>query len=151
MADIPFLVGAKATFRFYMQNAAGNLQEQRAYAKTWRVKRNVTQIQDSVGGEDRDRLQAVTNFYELTAELHMRDAGFWRALTGYVLNTDAGLTPFQIAGGLKLFIADGSNAAFVLREMVVDGEEVSQAGRDRTMMMTLPARFRYLDNGVATP
>lgn len=151
MAYIPFLVGANATFRIYISNAAGNLEEKLANAKTWRIRKNVTKIQDPVGGEDRDRLNVVVNFYELSSELFMQNGSFWDAVTNYVLNNDQGLAPFQVAGGLKLFVRDGSKKTYILREMVIDDEEVAQGGRDRTMMMTLPARFRYLDSGTATP
>jgi hypothetical protein len=53
------------------------------------------------------------------------------------------------AAGVKFKIRDGSKAAYVLRELMIDEFELGQGGRDKTMMNSIAARFRYLDKGPA--
>lgn len=148
---MPFLVGANAAFRLFMADAtSGQLKEQIAYAKKWRIKPNVTKINDGIGGESRDRLNRVVNFFELQADLAVNDAILYNAMMDDIRNDDQSLTPLQKAAGVKLKIPNGSTkAALVLRELIIDDPELVQGGRDTTMAINFAARFRFLDKAPA--
>lgn len=142
MPDIPFFSGKDAIFRFFLGGP-----EVLLHAKTWNVKRNATKVADGVNGEQRDRLQSITNYFELASDCFMNNSALIDALLSIITNDDAGAAPLVAAGSVRLRILDGSRVSYVASELVVDDWDIRQGGRAERVMAGVPMRFRYFKKG----
>lgn len=138
MPDVPFISGKDAVFRLFLGGPEVILN-----AKTWNVKRNVTKVADGVNGEDRDRLQSITNYFEMQSDCFVNNAALLDALLNVISNDDAGLVPIVASGAVRLRIIGSGRVSYVASELVTDDWDIRQAGRSERLMAGLPMRFRY--------
>jgi hypothetical protein len=135
---VPFFRGKDARFRFFFDGTERVLR-----AKTWDVSRNASKHADGVNGEDRDRLDSVTNYFEASVTAFQEDVAAWRWLLSDIENKDAQTLPLDKGAAITIKIIDGSKAAFVLDEVEVDDWKIAQGGRAEAVMLTIPLRARY--------
>lgn len=138
MADLLFLKGINSVFKFYLDGSEIVLN-----CKSWDCKVNVTKISDGVNGEDRDRLDRVVNYFEITADCFQRNMDILQAALKDIQNDDSVVPPLDKAGGIRMKIYDGSKKAYLCKEMVWDDFSMNASGRADRTMMKLTMRFRY--------
>lgn len=141
MAEIPFLKGQQSVFKFFVDGTEILLN-----AKSWNVKVNVTKIADGVNGEDRDRLDRVVNYFEISADCFQRDTKLLEAALKDIQNDDTSVTPLLKAGGVRLKILDGSRKAFLCKEMLLDDFDFVASGRADRSMAKVTMRCRYFES-----
>lgn len=136
-AAVPFLRGTKAVIRVFM-----NTKELVINAKNWTISENAEEISDPVGGEDRDRLDIVTNSYELKFSLYQSDLTVLNALIADRDNDDAAVAPLVKQGGLRMKLSDGTRNAYMFTEMVRKPWTLNMGSRTEAVMVESGFRFR---------
>ena len=136
----PHWSGRQAVFSFYLDNDKVVLN-----TKSWSCKPNVTEIADGVCGEERDRLDTVTNYYELQVEAFLADLKPVIAMLKDTANRDQNVLPLKKQATLTIKPNDGSKFAFVASEMTLGAWELAVAGRNDRAMIKIPLRARYFD------
>lgn len=139
MADLPFIKGLNCKFRFFLDS-----QEVILNAKTVDIKVNVTEIADPVNGEDRDRLDRVTNYFEIDADCYNRNMDILNQYIKNVANDDSQVPPLDAAGSVRMNLYDGSRAGYLFSEFVWDSFNLSIPERAPRVMQKLRFRCRYL-------
>lgn len=136
----PFVRGKDATLRLFFDGKPYLFDVQ-----NWRLGRNATVINDDVCGEDRSRLDSVTNFYSLTVRVLYSTAEQLKMLLKDQENDDAGAVPLdkQVAGVLRE--KGGGRAAFRLTNVVLDDWDIGAEGRADAVSINLPLRCQYVD------
>ncbi len=117
--------------------------------KSIKVTPNVTKIADGVCGEDRDQLDQVTNFFDVTMDLFQSDAKILLAAVDEQKNQDAHSEKTFKVINLKMKFRDATRGAFLLRGISWDDWDYSSSDRAGTVMMTLNFRAQYFDNSRA--
>lgn len=140
MATTPFFSGKDAVMRLFINGAEVILN-----LDTWDAGPNVTKAADGVNGEDRDRLQTIMNYFELTSKGWMDKAAQIPAVMNYISNNDAQVQPLDAAVALSFKILDGSKLAFVAKEVTIDDWKITQGGRTTRVNFSLNMRARYFD------
>src|ERR1700690_3693041 len=120
MSDVSFFKGQQAVFRVFLDS-----QELILNTKSWNVKVNVTKIADGVNGEDRDRLDRVVNYFEISADAFQRDVLVLQGFLKDIKNDDASVFGLAKGGGMRLKILDGSRKSFQCKEMTFDDWDFS--------------------------
>lgn len=138
--DLTFYKGQQAVFRFFFDGTEVVLN-----SKSWAVKVNVTKIADGVNGEDRDRLDRVTNYFEITADCFQRDVKILQAMLADIANDDQTVPPLDKGGGVRIKLYDGSRKAFVCKEVVWDDFDFGATARADRAMIKVSWRCRYFD------
>ncbi len=138
-SKIPFMTGVQSTCAFFI----GPTKREIA-TKTWSITRDVTKINDGVNGEDRDRLDAITNFYDIALEVYAPDAKMVKAFIEDQANDDSGVAPLEKAFSVKLKPRDGTKSGFVCTEVVLGDWKIASSGRTDRLMVTIPLRARYV-------
>lgn len=137
--DIPFMKGRQCIATFYL----GGVKKE-VLCKSHKITRNVTKINDGVNGEDRDRLDAETNFFDVALTCYGKDAKLLDAFLEEQATQDAGGQPLDVAEAFALKPRDGSKVAYSFSEGVLDDWSHEAAGRTDRQMYSIPLRFRYL-------
>jgi len=140
MANVPTFSGKDSVFRLF-----SNGIEIVLLAKTWELGPNCTNVNDGVNGEDRDRLQTITNYYEGTLTCFQNDLKALNALLSNTANNDAEALPFDQAFVASFKIIGGPKNNFIGKEMTIDNWRENQGGRTERVMLTIPFRCRYFD------
>ena len=138
MATKPFFSGKDAVLRLFSNGAEVILN-----AKTWDCGPDVTKVADGVNGEDRDRLQSITNSYSFTADCYMDDAKQIDAMLAWSSNNDAQVAPYDAAAAISIKVLDGSKKAYLAKEVTIDDHRIKQGGRTERVMITINFRARY--------
>ena len=138
MSDIPFVKGQQSVFKFFLD---GN--EVILNTKSWNCKANVTKIADAVNGEERDRLDRVVNYFEISAECFNRDMKVLDAAIKDIENDDQSVTPLDKVGGVRIKVLDGSRKAYQCKELVLDDFDITASERAPRTMSKLTMRCRY--------
>lgn len=144
MSDLPFLSGKDGLFRLFLGGPDIQLK-----TKTWSIKKNAVKVADGVCGEDRDRLQTITNYFEVSSDVFLNNTLQLDAMLNDIAQNDAGLAPLVASGAMRLRILDGSRASYTCGELVIDDWDIRNGGRTDRLMMGLPMRFRYFKKGKA--
>lgn len=140
-ANIPFVRGQNVVFKFYQDNKPVYIP-----AKVWDVEENATEVADDVGGEDRSRLDKVTNFYSMSIDIFQADQAVVQAYLDSQATDDAAQLPKKQTGALQIKHRDGTRAAYLLQEMKAGPMKLSMSSRTDAYMLNLKVRFRYFKN-----
>lgn len=134
------LKGNKATLVFFIAgNPAGEFD-----VKSWEVTRNATEINDGVCGEDRDRLDSVTNFYGIDVECFSPTAAMIDTLLDEQANDDASGIPTAKTVSFILK-PPGQKKGYNAREVALGAWRVGAGGRSDRLMIKVPLRARYFE------
>ena len=142
MADIVYIRGLNAQFRFFLGNTGSEII---LPAKSWSVKENSTKVTDPTGGEDRDRLDKVTNSFDLSIQSYLRYMTALDAWLDDIANNDAQVAPLAASGGIGCNVRDGTKKRYVMRELTRDDFSIDMGGRADAVMLSLNLRCRYFE------
>ena len=139
MADL--ISGKHTRFTVYFNNAPFVV-----IVKSWNVEEVATEVADDVNGEERSRLQIITNFYKSAFACY--DDGSSNYLQNLLLmtaNDDAFNPQLPMAGGLlfNYLTASGQKAAFAMNGATRGPLKVGSGGRVERVMHDLSMRFLY--------
>ena len=138
MADTSFFTGQQSVIRFFFNGA-----ELRLNTKSWSVKPDVTKINDSVCGEDADRLDRVVNFWSFEADCLQRDLQIFDAYIADVANDNLAVAPLDKGAGVRFKLRDGTKKVYAGREFVFDESSISASGRSDRTGNKITFRCRY--------
>src|SRR5688572_17462781 len=110
--NIPFFRGQNVVLKLYQNNKPVYLQ-----AKNWEVEENATEIADGVNGENRDRLDKVTNYYSATVDVFQTDQEVVEAYMEAQSADDNNLLPLKQTAAVQITQRDGVRAAYVLQNV----------------------------------
>lgn len=137
----PFIRGENVQLRFYQQKG-GALKPVYIAAKNWKVSENATEVNDGVNGEDRDRLDKVTNYYEITFDIFLPDMEFLDAYMEAQAAMDNNEFPLKQSFAVLIKTPRG-NYAYQCQEAMVGPWDKSMSSRSDGVMQSLKARCRY--------
>lgn len=137
-ASIPFVRGSNSTFKVYFNNRPLYLP-----CKVWNVDESATEHADGVNGEDRDRLDKTTNFFDTQLELFQSDMTVMQSYLDAIAADDAQGLPTVQTCALRLKLRDGTSANFILKECKVGPMKLASSGRADPIMLSLKVRSRY--------
>ncbi len=137
-SGIPFVRGQNCTFKIYQDNRPVYIA-----SKTFDVDENATDVADGVNGENRDRLDKVTNFYTAKLTIFQTDQSVVQAYMDAQEADDNAQLPKKQTGAIQINHRDGTRAAYVLQEMKIGPMKVSNQSRHDAYMLDLTVRFRY--------
>jgi len=140
MANVPFMRGAQALCTFFMGSAKREI-----LVDTWDISRVIDEATDGVNGEDRDRVDATTRYYDVSLGLWVVDTKLVDALLEYQAVDDSGVQPLDVSFALGLKPRDGSKFAMSMREGCILAWKLNSGGRTPRLKKDLPLRFRYVD------
>jgi hypothetical protein len=136
--NIPFFRGQNVVLKLFQDNKPIYIA-----AKNWNVEENATEIQDGVNGEDRDRLDKVTNFYSGSVDIFQTDQAVLATYMEAQDADDAAILPKQQRGAVQIKHRDGTKAAWQLKEMKIGPFGKAMTSRQDAVMLNLKFRFRY--------
>lgn len=137
----PHAAGKDATIVFFID---GN-PTQEIDCKSWEMQRNATEINDGVCGEDRDRLDSITNFFVIDVECFTKTAKVLDALLADQAVDDSGAAATEKNFSLVLKPRDGSKKGYSAREVSLGAWRIGAGGRTDRIMTKVPLRARYFD------
>ena len=137
-SNTPFFRGKDVVLKFYQSGKPVLL-----LAKNWSVEEDAFEAADGVNGEDRDRLDKVTNFYRATVDVFQVDQAVMQSIIDAQTADDASAAPLKQTGAIQIRHRDGTKAAYILKEMKAGPFTENQGGRTDPVMLTLKMRFRY--------
>jgi len=132
----PFLRGKDVVLRFTQQGRPIYLA-----GKNFQWSQVAVEAADGVNGEDRDRLDLITNYYEGSVDLYMADESVVQALIDQQTNDDAGGSPFVQTGSVRIQHRDQTKAAYKMKQMKLGPWTYNVGGRTETAMFTVKFRF----------
>ena len=139
----PNVRGENAKLRCFQQ-LNGSIKPVIVPIKNWKITENATEIAEGVQGENRDRLDKVTNYYEITFDVYKNDATF---LNTYILaqeELDANNVPLKQLFSVQFDMVGGGRAAYSLQEAVVGPIDIGMTGRQDPIMISVKARCRFM-------
>ncbi len=134
--NIPFTRGKDCTMKVY--------QDGKPYyvaVKSWSVEQNATEVQDDVNGEDRSRLDLITNFFSASMEIYQSDETIMQAMIDQQTNDDAASTPLAQSASIRVRHRDGTKAAYRLENAKFGPWTTNVGGRTEANMLSLKMRF----------
>lgn len=137
-SNIPFFRGQNVVLKFYQDNKPIYLA-----AKNWDVEENATEIADGVNGEDRDRLDKVTNYYTATVDIFQADQEVMTAYLAAQNADDNNQLPLKQTAAVQIKHRDGTRASYLLQEVKAGPMKMSMSSRQEAVMLNLKLRFRY--------
>lgn len=137
----PFIRGEDVVLKFYQQKGAA-MKNVLILAKNWNVDENATEIAEGVQGENRDRLDKVTNYYEGSFDIYQNDKEFIEAYIEAQEALDSNQIPLKQSFAVLTKTPKG-NFAYVCQEAVVGPCKESMTSRQDAVMYNVKFRFRY--------
>ena len=138
---VPFWSGKNAKIYFFIDGKKVPLD-----VRTWSVKANVTKAADGVGGEKRDRLQTIINYYEISLTCWQVDVNDLAALLVSIDNDDAMVEPLDKQVTFLIKPNRGKSAGFIAHgDVTFDDWEWASPGRTERQTLTIPIRAQYFD------
>jgi hypothetical protein len=139
MADsIPFIRGQNVKLRFYQNGRPIYIP-----VKNWKVSENAAEVADGVNGEKRDRLDKVTNYYEVTFDVYQENEDFMSTIMAAQEVDDAAGLPVKQTFAVQKEIRDGTKLAYICTEGKLGPWEESMTSRADANMIGCKARFRF--------
>jgi hypothetical protein len=135
-----FVSGKHVRFKFYLNGAPVIV-----FMKDTDIEEDAEEIADDVNGEDRSRLQKLTNFYRCQGQVFTPDKKLLEAWITNQANEDANEPQLDAAAGIRVEFLDGSAAAFVMKKVTVGPLKLRIGGRKERVMQNLALRFQYFD------
>lgn len=136
--NIPFLNGKDVTLKLFNDNNPVVIS-----GKSWTVEQNATEIADDVNGENRSRLDILTNYFSGSVDIFQSDVGIMDEIMKQQTNDDAGAVPLTQSASVRKRFRDGSKAAYRCKGMVFGPWTDAAPGRTERAMITL--KFRFTD------
>jgi len=140
MANVNFFRGEDVTLKIYQDGAPVYIA-----AKNWTVDQQATEIQEGVNGEQRDRLDLVTNYYSGSVDIYQADQVLMRAMMDAQQTDDAAATPLEQRASVRIRQRDGTRAAYKLSNCRFGPWTMAQSGRADPVMLTMKFRFTNYD------
>lgn len=137
--SIPFTRGQHAILKLFQDGKPVYIA-----VKSWKVSENATEVNDGVNGEDRDRLDKVTNFFSIDFEVYMEDTAFLRKYMEAQDLDDAASLPAKQTLSMQFKHRNGTRSSFVLQEGKLGPADIGMGGRADAIMVSCKARCRYL-------
>lgn len=137
MANVPFFRGENVTLKIYQSNSRVVFP-----GKSFSVEQNATEVADGVNGENRDRLDIVTNSFSGSVDIYQADQTVMNALLAAQTAHDAQGLPLPQHGAVEIRQRDGIVAVYLMTEMVLGPWTNNASGRSDAVMLTLKFRFR---------
>jgi hypothetical protein len=109
----------------------------------WSCKPNGVKAADGVCGEDRDRLQFIVNFYELTLSCKQTKTQAIAAFLDAQANLDTGVADLQRGVYMLINPLDGTQGAFQATQVTLDDWDFRAGGRSERNDLNTPLRARY--------
>lgn len=144
MANTPFFRGKDCVLKLYQDGTPIYLT-----AKNWDCDENAVEAADPVNGEDRDRLDKVTNYYSATVDLYQSDLNVIRKIMEAQGPDDNSTLPLKQTGAIAIKMRDGTRAVFILKEMKIGPWKMNFSGRAENVMLNVKLRFRYFEEAQA--
>lgn len=138
---VPFLNGLNSSWKFIIGGNSLVLA-----VKSWDIGRNVTKINDGVCGETRDRLDTLTNYFEITLtcwQTNTKDA-VEKFISDHALD-DSGVAPTDKSAAIIIKPRDGSKAAYTAKGLVLDDWKLNSGGRTERVMLAVPLRSQTFE------
>lgn len=140
MAD--FISGKHSVARVYLNNQPWNIK-----VKSTKVQEMAAVIEDNVNGENRARLQKLTNFFHVTHVIY-DDGNSSQILQNYLINQaneDANNPALALNGGLLFKYLDGTKGGYTMRGCSLDPFDLDIGGRTERVMHTVSYRAQYFE------
>lgn len=134
--NFPFTRGLNVTMKLYSDGNPLFIN-----AKNWSVEQNATEVADDVNGEDRSRLDLITNYYSASVDVYQSDESTMQALIDQQTNDDAAATPFKQGASIRIRHRDGTKAAYRLEGVKLGPWSNDVGGRTEPNMLKLKLRF----------
>lgn len=109
----------------------------------WNAKRVAAQVADRVCGEDRDRLDSLTQHYALSLSCFNQTAAKLVKMVEYDESSDNNALQ-DVVTGMKLTDRNNGAVLFALTECVIDDWSWTNGGQNENVMVEIPIRGRYL-------
>jgi hypothetical protein len=109
----------------------------------WNCKPNGVKAADGVCGEDRDRLQFIVNFFELTLSCKQSKTEAIAKFIDSQANLDTGASDLQRGVYMLINPLDGTQAAFQATQVTLDDWDLRADGRTERNQLNTPLRARY--------
>lgn len=138
-ANIPFVRGQNVILRLYQDGKPVYVA-----GKTWDVEENASEIADDVNGENRSRLDKVTNFFSISLDCFQADQEILDKYIEAQDSDDASLLPKKQSVAIQINNRDGTRAAYLLSEAKLGPIKLNASGRSDAFMLNLKIRFRYM-------
>lgn len=137
----PFIRGQNTVLGF-LQQAGTAIKKVNVASKSWKLSENALEAADGVGGEIRDRLAKVTNYYEGSSDIYMPDM---EVMDAYLLSQEADdNNEFPLKQAMSVtFKTPRGNLVYSGQEVVIGPWDFSMSGRADVVMQTLKFRFRF--------
>lgn len=153
MAD--FSSGRQVSTKLYIATAPGGQPlPWLVKSKSIRVQEVAVEVADGVCGENRDRLQKITNFYRLTLDVFDDSTapGASQLIQTWLANQaneDAGLPQLPMAGSMVWRYLDTSAIAVSFSGCTLGPVDYNVAGRTERNMGVIMFRAQYMTVGAA--
>lgn len=134
--SVPFFRGKDVTLRF-----SSNGKPIYLAGKNFQWNQVAVEAADGVNGEDRDRLDLITNYYEGSVDIYQADESVMLALIDQQTNDDANGAPFIQTGSVRINHRDQTRAAYKMKGMKLGPWTQSMSGRTDPSMLTIKFRF----------
>jgi len=140
MANLPFWKGKNSKLIFVLDNAKVVLD-----VMSWDITRNATEINEGVCGEDRDRLDDETNYFDWSLTVKMQKLDALEAMLEDQENQDQKLIPLVKGVGVLIKPNDGTQKALQAGgEISIGAWALRVGGRTERNEMTIPLRSQYV-------
>lgn len=138
MATVPFMAGKNFKAKFYIDGSPVVLD-----ISNIDVKANVTEIAEGILGEDRDRLQSIANYFEISLTCKLIDTKVVKAVVDNTANDDDNVLPLSKDFALVASPNNGLTEGFTASEICIGAWGLSIPKRAELVNFTLPLRARY--------
>jgi hypothetical protein len=129
-----FLSGKDAVMRYFQDdNEVATLN-----VKSWEFGPKVTEFQDGVNGEQRDRVGSQTDSYEINLELYVDTLEQIDVLIKDRDNEDARAVPLNKSALMQLFPRGAGQKAYAFTDLAVGAWRVKHSGRKERLTVSLP-------------
>lgn len=143
--NTPFFRGKDVALKLYQDGKTIVIQ-----AKNFNVEENAVEAADPVCGEDRDRLDKVTNFFSGSVDIYQSDVSVLNKIIDAQKPDDAAALPLNQSGAVYVKMRDGTRAVFLMKQMKLGPFGFNIAGRTDDAMVNLKFRFRYWEPASTT-
>jgi hypothetical protein len=137
----PFASGKNTVFRCYLNSQPTTLS-----VKSWSIKEVVVDVKDDVNGEQRARLDVITEYYDINFECYDDStASLLEKQLASNANDDAFNPPLNNSVGTLFEYQDGSTSkAFVMNNVTRPPMDIKSGGRTERLSHTLHLRAQYV-------
>ncbi len=137
-SNIPFARGRNCKLRIFQDGRPIYIA-----AKSFDVEENATEVVDDVNGEERSRLDKVTNYFSCSADIFQADAELMQSILDAQDQDDLEGIPLDQRCAIIVNQRDGTTATYLMLEAKFGPFKQTISGRDDAAMVNMKIRFRY--------